>query len=121
MAEYINNKIFYAQLKEYRDKGSKRLYNEIGKSFLLIAQNLLNKSSFINYTQDRKDEMISDAVFFMCNYIDRYDLERPNAFAYFTTIARNAFLQNINDYKKKEEKFTSIEYIDNTDTMDNLL
>lgn len=113
MADYINNKYFYSLIKEYKDTNSKKVYENLGKCFLLISQNLLNKSSFINYTPDRKDEMISDAVFYMCKYINRYNLERTNPFAYFTKIARNAFLQSINDYKKRENMFTSIEYIDN--------
>ena len=121
MAEYVNNKMFYNLLSEYRKNGEKKIHEEIGKCFLLISQNLLNKSNFINYTQDRKDEMISDAVYYMCRYTDKFDLNRKNPFAYFTMIARNAFLQNINDYGKRDSMFTSIEYIDNADTMGNLL
>lgn len=121
MSEYVNNKEFYSLLKEYRETGSKRTYERIGNCFLLIAQNLLNKANFINYTQDRKDEMISDAVYYMCRYVDKFNLERKNPFAYFTMIARNAFLQNINDYNKRDAVFTSIEYIDNADTADNLI
>jgi len=121
MSKYINNKDFYSLLKEYRENKNKKTQNEIGKCFLLISKNLLNKSNFINYTQDRKDEMISDAVFYMCRYIDKFDIERENPFAYFTMIAKNAFLQNLNSYLKRNEKFTSIEYIDNCDSVDNLI
>jgi hypothetical protein len=121
MAEYVNNKIFYTLLKDYKENNSKRVYEEIGKCFLLIAKNLLNKASFIDYTQDRKDEMISDAVYYMCRYVDKFDISRKNPFAYFTMIAKNAFLQSINDYNKRDEMFTSIEYIDNCDVSDNLI
>jgi len=121
MSDYVNNKMFYALLKEYRETGSKKVHEEIGKCFLLISRNLLNRANFSSYTQDRKDEMVSDAVYYMCRYTDKFDLERKNPFAYFTMIARNAFLQNINDYGKRDLMFTSIEYIDNTDTMENLL
>lgn len=121
MAEYVNNKEFHNLLKEYRETGSKKTYEKIGKSFLLIAKNLLNKSNFINYTPDRKDEMISDAVYYMCRYIEKFDVSRKNPFAYFTMIARNAFLQNINDYTKRDCLFTSIEYIDNCKVADNNL
>jgi len=121
MADYINNKIFYQQLKEYKETNSKKIYNEIGKSFILISKNLLNRSNFINYTPDRKDEMISDAVYYMCRYIDKYDLEKTNPFAYFTMIARNAFLQNINNYSKMDEMFSSIEYIENMDSKENII
>jgi len=119
MAEYVNNKEFHRLLKEYRQEKSKKTFELIGKSFLLIAKNLLNKSNFINYTPDRKEEMISDAVYYMCRYVDKFDVERKNPFAYFTMIARNAFLQNINDYTKRDVMFTSIEYIDNCEVVDN--
>jgi len=121
MAEYINNKSFHGLLKEYRLTKSKKTYEQIGKSFLLIAKNLLNKSNFTNYTPDRKDEMISDAVYYMCRYVDKFDVERINPFAYFTMIAKNAFLQSINDYSRKDSMFTSIEYIDNCESVDNNL
>jgi len=121
MAEYINNKIFYQQLKEYHETGSRKIFNELGKSFLLIARNLLNRANFINYTPDRKDEMVSDAVFYMCRFIDKFDLEKKNPFSYFTMIAYHAFLQNLNDYSKRSDIFTPIEYIDNADTMNNTL
>jgi DNA-directed RNA polymerase specialized sigma24 family protein len=119
MAKYVNNKDFYNQLKEYRETRSKKAFENIGRSFLLIARNLLNKSNFINYTPDRKDEMTSDATYYMCRYIDKFDLNRKNPFAYFTTVARNAFLQSINDYTKRDSMFTSIEYIDNCEVADN--
>lgn len=121
MANYVNNKKFHALLIEYRETRSKKVFEEIGKDFLLISRNLLNRASFINYTQDRKDEMVSDAVFYMCKYIDKYDITRNNPFAYFTMIARHAFLQNINKYSKLDGMFTSIEYIDNVNMKDNLI
>lgn len=100
-------------MKEYQETRSPRAYHEIGKIFLLIAKRFLNKSNLINYSQDRKDEMVSDAVFYMCKYIDRFNLERKNPFSYFTTTARNACLQYLNSRKKRNDVFSSIEFIDN--------
>ena len=113
MANYVDNKKFYSLLIEYRKTNNKKIFEEIGRDFLLISQNLLNRSCFIKYTQDRKDEMISDAVFYMCKYINKYNLSRDNPFAYFTMIAQHAFLQNINKYNKIDSVFTNIEYIEN--------
>jgi DNA-directed RNA polymerase specialized sigma24 family protein len=113
MAQYVTNKQFIELLKEYQQTNSKKIHNEIGKTFLLISQNLLNKSCFMNYTQDHKDNMTSEAVYFMTKYIDRFDLSRDNPFSYFTRIAFNAFLQYLNDWKKRDKMFSSVEYIDN--------
>jgi DNA-directed RNA polymerase specialized sigma24 family protein len=115
MAKYVNNKRFNDLLKEYEETKSSHAFNEIGKIFLLIAQNLLNKTNFINYTQDRKEEMVSDATYFMTKYVDRYDTSKKNPFSYFTRVAYNAFLQNINDYNRRDEMFRPIEYIENFD------
>lgn len=115
MSEYVNNKIFKELLKRYKKSKSRNDYNEIGKIFLLISRNFLNKSYFINYSEDRKQEMISDAVFFMCKYIDRFDVNKDHPFSYFTQVAKNAFLQYINERKKQDDMFKNIEYIDHID------
>lgn len=115
MSEYVNNKTFKELLKRYKKTKSRNDYNEIGKIFLLISRNFLNKSYFINYSEDRKQEMISDAVFFMCKYIDRFDVNKDHPFSYFTQVAKNAFLQYINERKKQDDMFKNIEYIDHID------
>ena len=53
MSEYVNNKTFKELLKRYKKTKSRNDYNEIGKIFLLISRNFLNKSYFINYSEDR--------------------------------------------------------------------
>ena len=116
MPNYVNNKKFLKLLKEYKETESKKVYNEIGKNFILIAENLLNKTNFINYTQDRKDEMISDATYTMCRYIKLYKTEKSNnPFSYFTRIAYNCFRQNLNYHKKLNKHFISLSFIENFD------
>ena len=89
--------------------------NKLGNHFMLIAQGLIKNPKFINYDYFRKEEMVSDATYFMVNYVDRYDTERTNPFAYFTQIAFNAFLQHINKCNKISDTFTNITYIENMD------
>jgi hypothetical protein len=115
MANYVNNKDFYQLLKDYKQTHSKITYEKIGLCFLLIAKNFINKPKYINRTDDRKDEMISDAIYYMCRYIHKYNIEKTNPFAYFTKIAKNAFLQNIESYNKRGNMFSSLEYIENFD------
>lgn len=102
--------------KKQRKKELLRLKDVLGNVFLSITEGLLKKPNFANYDYFRKQEMTSDALYYMVNYIDRYDVERPNPFAYFTQIAFNAFLQHINKTKKKDETFTPLTYIENLDS-----
>jgi len=110
---YVNNADFQAQLVKYFDTKDKVAKEKIGVIFMKISQRILNKPCFINYSRDRKDDMISDATFFMVKYIDRYDPKRGNPFAFFSQIAFNAFRQNINKVKKRSNMFVPLTYLDN--------
>lgn len=111
MAIYVNNKEFHGHLTEYKLNNSRKSYNEIGKIFLLIAQRLLNKSCFINYSDDRKEEMIGNAVLRMCKNIDSFDLEKKDPFSYFTTVATNEVYQFINNQNERDRVFVTFTQI----------
>jgi len=112
---YVKNSEFLELLRKFEETKDRKIYEKLGKIFMLIAQNFLNKPWFINYTDDRKDEMISDAYYCMIKYRENFDLSKNNPFAYFTMIAHNAFLQNIKKYKLRQEKYISL---DLTETLD---
>lgn len=112
---YINNKKFNQEIREYFDTNNKKIYNEIGKKFLLIATNFMNKHKYINRSDDRKSEMISDAVFCMVKYLHNYNTDLGNPLAYFTQIAKNAFLQNIEKYNLRRERFISLSITESLD------
>ncbi len=115
---YINNREFHELLVEYEKTKSRKIYNKIGKVFLLLATNFMNKPKYINRTEDRKDEMISDAVYCMTKYMKNYRTnvgEYPNPFAYFTQFAKNAFLQHMQKCNKKKEMFISLDLTQNLD------
>lgn len=116
MADYVTNKELLETLLEYRKTKSNKTYNKLGKMFLEIATNHLYKPNFVNYSDDIKDNAISDACFFMCKYKDNFDENRskyPNPFSYFSQIAKFAMIQNINKFHKKDDKELSLEFIDN--------
>ena len=115
---YINNKHFYALMQEYTTNRDRKTLNLIGKQFLKIAENIIRKPNFNNYSKDRKNEMISDATFFMVKYIDTYDITRKNPFAFFSQIAFNAFKQNINKNKKHDMIFIPLHYVENAGKSD---
>jgi len=114
---YADKKEMYALLKTYRDTGCRKAYNRLGKIFLSIATNLINKPCFINYTADRKDDMISDATLMMIRKIDSFDLDKyDNPFSFYTTTAYNMFLQYLNKKNNDAKIFVNLSYIENYET-----
>jgi len=107
---YVNNKDFHQALVEYRKNVNKaketgedkpRVNNYIGDCFLRIANHLAYKPNFVNYMF--KDDMICDGIENCIQYIDNFDVERTNPFAYFTQIVYYAFLRRIAKEKKQLE------------------
>lgn len=120
MPNYIDNEEFLKLILIYRKTGNRIVYNEIGKKFLSIVVNKLRMGCYINYTEDRKSEMISDALWYMTKNLSKYDpdfmdgdLLKKSPFSYFGMVADNAFLQKIEEYRKRDTMFTAISYIDN--------
>lgn len=114
MANYVEKEFFYNLVKEYQSTRSVKAKEQIGKIFIKIASNYLNRPSSINYSKDRKDDMISDAYFMMLKKIDEFDCELyRDPFSYFTSIAKHAIFQNFNMKKRDKQTFVNLSYIDN--------
>ena len=109
MAHYVDNKILYATMIEYKDKVNEAeavddpkppIPDIVGSALLKIANRLATKPNFINYTF--REEMVSDGIENCINYIDNFDPEKSkNPFAYFTQIIYYAFLRRIQKEKKQ--------------------
>lgn len=112
---YVNNKEFLAIILEYKDSGDKKLYEKIGKVVLTIAQRYILKPSFASYDQNRKNEMISDACYYMITAsLKDFDIGvSTNAFAYFTQATHNSFLQHINKTKLRESRCSTVNFLEN--------
>jgi hypothetical protein len=107
---YVNNKEFHEALVEHKRKVniSKEknipppvISNYLGDCFLKIATHLSYRPNFVNYMF--REDMISDGVENCVNYINNFDTERTNPFAYFTQIVYYAFLRRIHKEKKQME------------------
>jgi hypothetical protein len=107
---YVNNKDFHEALIEYKRKvnaakeagtAPPRITNYLGDCFLKIATHLSYRPNFVNYMF--REEMISDAVENCVQYINNFDVQRSNPFAYFTQIVYYAFLRRIQKEKKQVE------------------
>jgi DNA-directed RNA polymerase specialized sigma24 family protein len=107
---YVNNKDFYDALLNYKikvdaakEKGLPRpqITNYLGDCFLKIATHLSYRPNFVNYMF--REDMISDGVENCVQYINNFDVEKTNPFAYFTQIVYYAFLRRIQKEKRQME------------------
>jgi DNA-directed RNA polymerase specialized sigma24 family protein len=135
---YVDNEVFYNLLAENSkiqriiDIGlpkkdleileikQSKIKNDLGRIFIRICRGYISRPNFINYTIDRKQEMISDACFYMTKYMYNFNEEKTNPFSYFTRICHNAFLQYINKQNLMDGKLQSIGYIENYFITNNL-
>lgn len=109
MANYINNKEFYALLQQFKancadaekaGQPAPRVPEDIGKCFMMIATKLATKANFSGYTY--KDEMICDALENCVVAVHSFNPEKSkNPFAYFTQIVYYAFLRRIAKEKRQ--------------------
>ena len=128
MSKYVDKLEFHHLLKEYNETKSPKAYEKIGKRFLLIAINFLNRPYFINYSQDWKDDMVSEAVYDMVRYIENYDIEKmqnnldngktPNPFAYFSQYAYSGTMRYLKEKKKDRDVLVKLPFIENIDKRD---
>jgi len=115
--EYVNNKLFYSELKKYYKEVEKDpnipIPESIGELIYKIALNYSTKSTF-SKVQFSKDEMISEGVYYAIRAIKRktFDVNfKDNPFAYFTQVIHNGFLKKINaEEKEKYVNYKSIDY-----------
>jgi hypothetical protein len=106
---YVSNPAFYQALKEYhatlvehrkqrKNSEPPRPSEYIGRCIMLICERLSLKPNFIGYAH--RDEMIGDAICLCSTAIKNFNPNKStNPFAYFTSIAYNAFLRRIADEK----------------------
>lgn len=122
---YVDKLEFHKLLKEYKYTKSKQSYEKIGKIFLTIAYNYLNKPFYINYTDDWKGDMVSEAVLDMIRYIHNYDVDRmetqyieeekiPDPFSYFSQYVYNGIMRYLKS-KKKDDILVRLPFIENLD------
>lgn len=103
---YVRNKDLLPEIISYKDTG--KITEELGRMILQIATNYSNKGSFASYTW--KEDMVGDAVLTCFKYMHNFDpskSDKPNPFAYFTTVIHNAFI----NYIKKQNRHSEIKDI----------
>ena len=104
--DYLNNKKFCDVLVEWNearkiDKGI-LMPNYLGECFMKIVNNYGNRNNFSGYTY--LEDMKAQALVICIQYAHNFDLSRSsNAFAYFTQVVHNSFLQMLKKEKLLQE------------------
>lgn len=109
---YIDKEKFYLEMVRYRESVDNarrsgrelpRIPEYIGGCILKLAQKLATHKSFIGYSIQWKQEMISDGAENCVQYINNFDPDKTNnPFAYFTQVIWYAFIRRIAKEKKQQ-------------------
>lgn len=112
--QYISNREFTAECARWKIewdehllKTGKRLpiSNMMGIAFMKLSKRYASKSNFSGYTYN--EDMQSEGILSCVKYAHNFDPEKStNAFAYFTQIIHNAFIQ----FLGKEKNFSAFKF-----------
>lgn len=98
-----------AQLRKTKEK--------LGAIFLKIIQGVSRMPEFnnksVSYTL--KEDMKSEGIWIMYNYVNRYDSRKTNPFSYFTEMAKNAFRHQRDLDKTYQDRFKGTDHLENMD------
>lgn len=115
IAEWIaENKKLKEKCKEPEKYQRTLIPDYVAEAFYKIVTGMASKRNFSGYTyiEDMKSEALEHCV----KYADRFNIEKSqNAFAYFSQITFNAFIQLIN----KEKKYAGFKFELTRDSMEN--
>lgn len=103
---YCTSAELQAELIKWRDSAKKIedriLSEELGRMLMAIADKMLNRSEFRNYSKELKED--AKGLFFVkaIKGLKNYNFEFNNPFAYFSTCAYNAYLTTIVKHYKQQ-------------------
>mgnify|MGYP003642714459 CR=1 FL=1 len=89
---YLNNKDLYAEIVISKEQD--KLTSNAEKMLILLAERTIRKMSYV-YDDDRKD-CLQFAMLDLLKYWRNFNPKYPNAFAYFTEIAKRGYAKGWN-------------------------
>jgi DNA-directed RNA polymerase specialized sigma24 family protein len=106
MADYVDKKEFYEEMKKYMKNPDVGVSNKLGKMIFDTCYNLQYHRKFIRYSQEEREELVGDGIENCLRYMKNFKPdEYDNPHAYFTQIAYYAFIRKImKEYKEKDKK-----------------
>ena len=103
---YCTSAELQAELIKWRDSAKKiedrTISEELGRMLIAIADKMLNRSEFRNYSKELKED--AKGYFFVkaIKGLKNYNFEFNNPFAYFSTCAWNAYISTIIKHYKQQ-------------------
>jgi hypothetical protein len=89
---YLNNKDLHTAMSESKDLGE---LTPIAQNMLiLLAERAINKMSYVN--GDDRQDCLQFAILDLLKYWRNFNPDYPNAFAYFTEIAKRGYAKGWN-------------------------
>ena len=99
---YLNNKDLYAQIVLSKEQG--KLTREAEKMLILLAERTIRRMKYVD-DQDRED-CLQFALLDLLKYWKNFNPDYPNAFAYFTEIAKRGYAKGWNKIHPTKYKDT---------------
>lgn len=98
---FVDNKEFLEELEKFKE--NKEISDNLAAIYIKMVENLLYSRQFINYSEDWKAEMKSDAIYNCVRYTKSFNTEKGmNPFAYYTRTIINAFIMRIKKEKTND-------------------
>jgi hypothetical protein len=112
---YLNNKDLFNEI--VKSKELDKLTPTAEKMFILLAERTINKLTYVN--DDDRQDCLQFALLDLLKYWRNFNPKYPNAFAYFTEIAKRGYAKGWNKIHPVKYKNTmSIDRV-NTGGYDN--
>ena len=89
---YLNNKDLYNEI--VKSKELDKLTPTAEKMFILLAERTINKLTYVS--QDDRNDCLQFALLDLLKYWRNFNPNYPNAFAYFTEIAKRGYAKGWN-------------------------
>ena len=99
---YLNNKDLHTAMSESKELG--KLTRTAENMLILLAERTIRKMSYVN--PDDRQDCLQFAILDLLKYWNNFNPEYPNAFAYFTEIAKRGYAKGWNKIHPQKYKGT---------------
>jgi DNA-directed RNA polymerase specialized sigma subunit len=99
---YLNNKDLYAEMVASLDQD--KLTPTAEKMLMLLAEKAINRMKYVN--EDDRNDCLQFAMLDLLKYWRNFNPKYPNAFAYFTEIAKRGYAKGWNKIHPTKYKGT---------------